>query len=324
MNLSDIGEFGLISHLQNMLAPRHRVRVGIGDDAAVLESIASPVVTCDALIEGVHFRLDWTNWRDLGWKAMAVNISDIAAMGGNPIAAFVCLALPQNSEVESVQKLYEGMEEAAAQFNFTIAGGDTTKSPGPLMISITLVGDAPRPILRSGAQVGDILLVTGTLGASAAALECLQNAQAAPVELLQRHHRPTPRLREMNTALEVKNAIHAALDLSDGLAGDAAHIARASNVTLEIETSMLPISKECRNLAELQQKDAFDWALSGGEDYELLLCVAPEQVKAVKAAIEQTGTPCTAMGRVLPRENAPVMLKGKEKREPAGSGFAHF
>jgi thiamine-monophosphate kinase len=324
MNLAALGEFGLIGRLQNTMAQRPGVQLGIGDDAAILESITSPIITCDALIEGIHFRLDWTTSRVLGWKAMAVNVSDIAAMGGTPIAAFVCLALPQDTRVESIEELYAGMEECAREFGFTIAGGDTTKSPGPLMISVTLIGNAPHPVLRSGAQVGDVLLVTGTLGDSAAALECLQNSQPAPDEILQKHHRPSPRLREMQAALQIENAVHAALDLSDGLAGDAAHIARASDVTLEIETENLPISVTCRVIAEIQNRNPLDWALSGGEDYELLLCVAPQQTQAVQSAIEQTGTPCTIIGRVLPRESAPVMLKSKEKRESARGGFAHF
>lgn len=324
MNLASLGEFGLIGRLQNSLTQRPGVRVGIGDDAAVLESITSPVVTCDALIEGVHFRLDWTSPRDLGWKALAVNASDIAAMGGRPIAAFICLALPQDTKVESIKELYAGMEECAREFHFTIAGGDTTKSPDSLMISVTLIGNAPCPVLRSGAQVGDVLLVTGSLGGSAAALHGLQNSQFAPAEILQRHHRPTPRLREIRAALQIEKAVHAALDLSDGLAGDAVHIARASGVTLEINTNLLPISNACRAIAELREKDVLNWALSSGEDYELLLCVAPKQAQAVQSAIEQTGTLCTIIGRVLPCESAPVMLKTKEKREPAQGGFAHF
>ena len=324
MNLASLGEFGLISRLQDTLARRPGVGLSIGDDAAVLEGITTPVVTCDALIEEVHFRLDWTNWRDLGWKALAVNLSDIAAMGGTPIAAFITLALPSHTTVEQIEEFYAGLEEAATVFGCTIAGGDTTKSSGPMMISVTLVGNAPRPVLRSGAQEGDLLLVTGTLGDSAAALKCLQNVQAAPAEILQRHHRPTPRLREMNAALNIENAVQAALDLSDGLAGDAAHIARASGVTLEIETALLPISPSCQNIAQVLEQDVLHWALSGGEDYELLLCVAPEQAGSVREAIEKSGTPCTFIGRVLPREGAPVMLKRKEKREPAQSGFAHF
>ena len=220
------------------------------------------------------------------------------------------------------------MEEAAAAFDFTIAGGDTTKSPGPLMLSVTLIGNAPQPILRSGAQAGDVLLVTGTLGDSAAALAALQNGTKPSGELLQRHYRPMPRLKEMHVALILENAVHAALDLSDGLAGDAAHIALASGVTLEIEAALLPVSGSCRALAQIQNNDALDWALSGGEDYELLLCVANDKAKAVRAAIENFGTPCTIIGRVVSQESAPVMLchneNGKEKREPARGGFAHF
>jgi thiamine-monophosphate kinase len=324
MNLSSLGEFGLIARLQDSLTTRHGVRLGIGDDAAVLESLSSPIVTCDALVEGIHFRLDWTTLHDLGWKAMAVNLSDIAAMGGKPVAAFVSLALPPAFSVEQVEELYGGMEHAALIFDFTIAGGDTTKSSGPLVISITLIGNARHPILRSGARAGDVLLVTGTLGDSAAALVALQNDASAPEELLRHHHTPMPCLNEIRRALSLEGAVHAALDLSDGLAGDAAHIARASGVTLEIDTARLPISDECLALAQTLGVNPLDWALTGGEDYELLLCVAPEQSAAVCAAIESCGTPCTVIGRVVPRETAPVMLLDNEKREPAQGGFAHF
>ncbi len=324
MNLSTLGEFGLIARLQQTLAQRPGVRCGIGDDAAILESLSAPIVTCDALVEQIHFRLDWTTLRDLGWKAMAVNISDIAAMGGTPVAAFVALALPQDFAVEQIEELYAGMEEAAAAFAFTIAGGDTTKSPGPMLLSITLIGNATQPVLRSGAQIGDILLVTRTLGDAAAALVALEKGLAVPDELLWRHHKPMPRLREMHTALTIENAVHAALDLSDGLAGDAAHIARASNVTLEIETAALPISASCRAIAATMQKNVFDWALAGGEDYELLLCVAPCKADAVRAAIENGGTPCTIIGRVISQGKVPVMLLDKGTHKPAPGGFAHF
>lgn len=337
MNLSELGEFGLIGRLHQSLAQRCGVRLGIGDDAAILEALSAPVITCDALIEHIHFRLDWTTWDLLGWKAMAVNVSDIAAMGGEPIAAFVCLALPTECTVSEIESLYKGMESAAQEFNFTIAGGDTTKSSGPLMISVTLIGNAPRPVLRSGAQNGDVLLVTGDLGASHAALQILQQpgalhedfAPLLPLHLdnLNRHLKPTPRLNAMRAALQcAPEAIHAALDLSDGLAGDAGHIARASHKVLEIKTTHLPISTSCRAIAGAFNADAIDWALSGGEDYELLLCVAPGEAEKVRAAIENSGTPCTAIGRVtvFNSHDAPVMLLHNEKREPASGGFAHF
>ncbi len=347
MNLSSLGEFGLIARLHEKLTQRDGVRVGIGDDAALLKSLNSPIVTCDALVEGVHFRLDWTTARALGWKAIAVNVSDIAAMGGLPVAAFISLALPPNLDVEFIEELYAGMEEAAGEFNLTIAGGDTVKSPA-LMLSVTLIGNAPRPVLRSGAAPGDVLLVTGTLGDSAAGLQILLNSELelrppSPLAkggrplgrrgrrsnrdfLLSRHRTPTPRLREMQAALKVENAVRAALDLSDGLAGDAAHIARQSDVTLEIETERLPISQACRAFAEAANRDALSFALTGGEDYELLLCIAPNKAAEVIAAVQNaTGTPVTRVGRCIVREeDAPVILLKNGVRQTLPAAFTHF
>ena len=311
MNVSNSGEFGLIERLHRELATRRGTRHGIGDDGAVLDALAHPIITTDALIENVHFRRDWTTARALGRKAMAVNLSDLAAMGARPVAAFVSLALPPDCELAWVQTLYAGMEEWAARHEFTIAGGDTTRAP-LVMISLTLVGElmteaAGRPVLRSGARVGDAVCVTGTLGDSAAGLTLLQNprvcagAEFAGAEfLVQRHLDPTPRLDAMRALLSAggarRDAIHAALDLSDGLAGDAAHIARASGVDLDIEAGQLPISPPCRALAQVLNRSPLEWALSGGEDYELCVCVAPAMVEALRAASQVSLTP---IGRVV-------------------------
>ena len=330
MKLSSLGEFGLIARLNEKLAQRSGVRLGIGDDAAVLESLSAPVVTCDALVEGIHFRLDWTTERDLGWKSLAVNVSDIAAMGGLPIAAFISLALPQGCTVEWVEELYAGMEEAAEEYNLTIAGGDTTKSLSGVMLSVTIIGNAPDLALRSGAKSGDVLLVTGTLGDSAAGLEILLHPELQIIQqerefALARHVKPLARLREMQAALSIKNAVRAAMDLSDGLAGDAAHIARASNLTLEIETEHLPISDSCCTIAQVARRDALDFALSGGEDYELLLCVAPDKANEVIAAIQSaTGTTATMVGRCVEKETAPVLLVQNGMRQAAPAAFTHF
>ena len=296
MDVSQRGEFGLIAHLHRQLKTRAGTRTGIGDDAAVLEALAHPIVTVDALVEGVHFRRDWTSARALGAKSMAVNLSDLAAMGARPIAAFVALAVPRDCSSEWISELYIGMETLAARHDFTIAGGDMTAAPG-VFISVTLVGDlmleaAGRPVTRSGARVGDAVCVTGDLGDSAAGLSLLQNADApggspgdsgldgpARAYLLGRHLEPAPRLERMRELLaRDRDAVHAALDLSDGLAGDARHIARASGVDIEIYAEQLPISAACARAARALNQSATNWALSGGEDYELCLCLAPEGV----------------------------------------------
>jgi thiamine-monophosphate kinase len=347
MNLHELGEFGLIRHLSNQLGIRSGVDTAIGDDAAILESLHSPLVTCDALVEEIHFRRDWTTPRALGRKSLSVNVSDIAAMGGTPIAAFVTLALSKDTEVLWLEELYAGMEEIAADFGFTIAGGDTTRSNGPICLSITLVGNVPEnqtPWLRSGAQIGDVVFVTGTLGDSAAGLALLQDEQNRAQKLdretreylLCRHFDPTARLREAQViqrfAAQFKQTpIHAALDLSDGIAGDSAHVARASGFTLEIDAARLPLSSHAKAAAQLLHTDALPWALRGGEDYELLLCVAPEAADAFDDVIERhasthkTSTRMTRVGRVVAAESSPVKIIGPDGKFSTEAGaFEHF
>lgn len=348
MNLNEIGEFGLIEKLRAKLKNRGAVRLGIGDDAALLESLRAPLVTTDCLVEGVHFRRDWTSARSLGIKAIAVNVSDIAAMGGKPVAAFVSLALGARDDLAFVEELYDGMESACQLYDLTLCGGDVSRSPNALFLNVTVVGELAStraPLLRSGAQSGDAILVTGTLGDSAAGLALLQNdensareksastrnavslSDAARDLLLQCHFEPTARLREIEAALQIApTAIHAALDLSDGIAGDAAHIARTSSVSLRIETARLPLSEACREAARVLARDAKNWALFGGEDYELLLCVAPEKAEQIAREITRaTGTRATVIGHCVADENPRVVLLDESGSEiEAGRAFTHF
>jgi thiamine-monophosphate kinase len=262
----------------------------------------------DALVEDVHFRRDWTTPRALGRKAMAVNVSDLAASGARPVAAFVSLALGENDTVEWVEEIYAGFEEMAQEFNFTVAGGDTVKSQGGTMISVALIGEVLNPergpVLRAGAQARDVLLVTGTLGDSAAGLALLLNptADVSPETrqyLLQRHHEPTPRLRMMRSLLKCDpTALNAALDLSDGIVGDAVHLARRSALRLEIQSEQLPISRQCREAAAALGVDPLEWALTGGEDYELLLAVPPQWAQELSAN-GLNGETLTSVGNCL-------------------------
>ncbi len=336
MSLSEIGEFGLIARWEKKLARRCGVALGIGDDAAVLDSLSAPIVTCDALVENVHFRRDWSAPFQIGRKAIAVNVSDIAAMGGTPVAAFIALAASPDTSTQFLDELYEGLENAAEEYGLSIAGGDLTSTAGALTIAITIIGNAPRPVLRSGAQVGDVLIVSGTLGDAGAGLELLKNPNIevsldAREFLLGRHLEPVARLQAMNAALAaVGENLHAALDLSDGLSGDAAHIANRSGVSLEIETAKLPISSACREAAAKLGCDALDWALCGGEDYELLLCVREDCAAEVMAAMESQSTASSVIGRVVARgasgrgESDVVLINKNGRRIVAPPAFRHF
>jgi len=333
--LQSVGEFGLIQRIARRLAVRSpQVALGVGDDAALLNLPADEqaVVTKDLLLEDVHFRRAWTSARDLGWKALAVNLSDLAAMGATPLAAFVGLALPADASLEWVDDFYSGMEALADDFGVTIAGGDTTASHSGIVIAVTAVGHVPRAqaVLRSGACVGDVTIVTGTLGDAALGLRWLGEVRGdrplQPFEpsLLRAHHLPYPRLRAM-AAARAAATIHAGIDLSDGLAGDAAHLAEASNVTLELQAEALPLSDDGRAACRALGQDPGHLALHGGEDYELLLTLAEADAPAVVAAIESTGTRATVIGRVIAREAASIILLSAGRRETVlTGGFDHF
>ncbi len=293
--LRDAGEFGAIHRFAGKLQTRAGVRVGIGDDCAVLEALQAPVVSTDALVEGVHFRRDWTSPFELGRKTLAVSVSDLASSGARPVAAFISLCAPPDLELSWLDAFYEGMESLASEFSFSVAGGDTTRA-NQLVLSATVVGGLlfeaqNQPVLRDGARVGDLVCVTGDLGASAAGLAWLVSAKTASTsahqQVLKRHFDPTPRLRAMSALLKAsRSAVHAALDISDGLVGDAQHIAGRSNVRLRIDAQQLPISNSTREVARELDQNALEWATGGGEDYELLLCLAPDAFEQLKGVVE--------------------------------------
>lgn len=258
-SLSELGEFGLLAELER-LGLTH----GIGDDAAVFQD--GLVVTQDQLLEGVHFRLAWTPWRDLGYKAAAVNLSDLAAMGATPTGLLVALALPGETDVDSVLELYEGLNEPG----FPIVGGDTIASE-TVSISVTAVGTSERVPGRAGARAGDALVVTGRLGAAAAGRYALEHGLEGFDELVQRHRRPPFRL-DAGAALAPR--AHALIDVSDGLASDAARIAERSGCKLVIDVERVPLAARIGDVADLSF-----WMQ--GEDYELLAALDPKDAAAL-------------------------------------------
>ena len=250
--------------------PQHRtvsvglVAVGLGDDAAVLRPTpgCETVVTTDMLMDGVDFVMSEVEPQEIGRKALAVNLSDLAAMAARPVAAFVSLALPRTLPLGFVQQMYEGMLQLAARFDVALAGGDTNTWPGPLAISVTAIGevDAGKAWLRSGAKPGDALLVTGTLGGN----------------ILGRHLHFEPRVAEA-IAIAKQYEVHAAMDISDGLSLDLARMAHASGCGAEIDLASVPIALAAHDLSR-QRDDGvspLEHALSDGEDFELLLAMSP-------------------------------------------------
>ena len=328
MKVSELGEFGLIDLLAEMVARTQdkQLILGIGDDAAAWHSEASTqLATVDSLIQDVHFSLDITPWKELGWKALAVNLSDIAAMGGVPRYALISLALPNHTEVDDVIALYQGMVELAQQSGVAIAGGDTTSAP-LVAITITVFGTArngdKQILTRSAAKVGDKVAVTGYLGAAAAGWEMLSkqlrfDPKASDCFKKALLH-PQPRIAEGQLLAE--QGVKAAIDISDGLISDLNQICKLSKVGARIEVDRVPVEPEVK--ANFGDR-ALELALSGGEDYELLFTASAETIDKVK-----TKAPCpiTVIGDIVADKTGKVTLVDSKGKPVSISkkGWEHF
>lgn len=334
----DVGEFGLIALLRDALPAETTsgsgLRLGIGDDAAVWSPAPGRdlVVTTDSLVEGIHFRLDWTDWRSLGHKSLAANLSDLAALGADPRLAVVTLG-PRGSEaVADLVALYAGMGELAKRAGLLIAGGDIVRSPMALTIHVTAIGDLPagRGLTRAAAKPGDLIAVSGAIGASAAGLRLLQRGlteaderPATASTLIAAHVRPEPPLG-LGRLLREHDGV-TAMDLSDGLLGDLPKILTASGVRAELDVDRLPVPAAVRALFP---DDWLQLATRGGEDYELLFCASAEIMARVQQRAKGIGATVTVVGRVLdPDPGLPLVTLRRPDGtvEPAeASAFDHF
>jgi len=289
--LTKLGEFGLIDLIkQDTISDHGSVVLGIGDDAAVL--LPTPrqlmLVTTDMLVESVHFNLATTTPWQLGYKAIAVNLSDIAAMGGVPRHAVVSVALPSSTSVDFVVNLYQGMKEICHEFGVNIVGGDTVSSPQGLVINVTVTGEvAPVNLVRrSGAQIGDIVAVTGWLGNSAAGLELLSVGEWEDFDfawpLVTAHLSPQPQVK--TGAILAEAGATSMDDISDGLASEAHEIAKASGVGVTLYAAQIPLAVELKEMAANFGKTALDYALYGGEDFQLLFTMEPRKYEELLVA----------------------------------------
>lgn len=336
--VDELGEFGLIQRLQDALPPESvgapELRIGIGDDAAVWQPAPGRelVITTDSLVEDIHFRLDWTDWESLGHKALAVNLSDLAAMGAVPRLALVTLGLRGTESVNDLVGLYRGLGKLARRTGTLIAGGDIVRSPHALLLHITAIGDVPAgtALGRSGANPGDLIAVSGTLGASAAGMRLLAQgvSAASPTPatadlLIGAHLRPEPRL-ELGQAL-LQHGATAAMDLSDGLFGDLPKILAASGVGADVNAADIPVAAAVRALFP---DDWFSLAARGGEDYELVFTVSPDAIGRVREAAARFGGTVTPIGRVRTDQPgvAPLRVRGFDGDEidPGVGAFDHF
>ncbi|MFO7587294.1 MAG: thiamine-phosphate kinase [Gemmatimonadota bacterium] len=300
------------------------VIVGPGDDAAVIATPAGErlVLSCDLSIEGVHFRREWLSWEAIGWRAAASALSDLAAMGARPLGALLALAIAPELDAAVSDALARGVGDCLRRFGAPLLGGDLARSPGPAFLDVVVAGAAARPIRRGGAGAGDELWVTGRLGGAAAAAAALGAGLEPDPRALRSFERPSPRLPEI-AWLAPRAEITAAIDLSDGLAGDAGHVAAASGARVVLDVDAIPLHPVLEEWPD--REAAVRLAVSGGEDYELLLAAAPGAIEAVAAAFaSRLGIPLTRLGRVEDGEGvAWVDGKGAPVRSPF-RGFDHF
>jgi thiamine-monophosphate kinase len=326
-----MGEFELLAKLRERLPEDGpKVKLGSGDDAAVTVPGGTTATSVDATIEGVHFRRGEADLRTIGRKALATALSDLAAMGAEAGEAYVVLGAPADLGEPAFLELLDGLLELGGETGTTLAGGDVTRAPA-LTLAVTVVGHAPAPddlATRAGAKSGDVLVLTGEIGGAAAGRLLLDHpalAKAVPEDLASRLRTrqldPTPRLRSGRTLARL--GAGAMIDLSDGLAGDAGHLAEASGVALRIEAASLPLAEGVAEIAAAAGRDPLELAVAGGEDYELLAALPPERLAEASAAVAGAGeTALTEIGRVDEG-------KGVEIRLPAGGqlevrGFDHL
>ena len=311
------GEFQVIRWFTRPFLAGEGVRVGIGDDAAVLRPPPGHdlVATVDAVVEGVHFGGSFSP-EDVGWKSLAVNLSDLAAMGARPLWALVALAAPGDADPRWLTRVGRGIARCARVHRTSVVGGNVTAA-AQVSVTVTVVGAVrrDRAMRRSGARPGDLLVVSGTLGDAALGLR-----PGARPALRQRQRRPSPRLALGQAAVGVA---HAAIDLSDGLVQDLGHLCEASGTGARVELDRLPLSRAYR-AATAGRADPHEEALSGGEDYELLLAVPPARLPALRAAARRARTPVAVIGQIEAEGGVRVVKGGGALHRPSRTGHDHF
>lgn len=326
-----MGELSLIERIRELLGePGPGTRIGPGDDGAVLEPSAGlTVFTCDAFVEGVHFRRDFSSLRDVGWKCMVANLSDVAAMGGFPAQAVVSVCVGPGTSEPDILEMYGGMLEAARKYGAEIVGGDVVSSGSDLIVSIAMLGvvDPSRVVTRRGAVPGDALVVTGALGGSEAGLAALRAGLPldGPVaETVRCHLAPLPRIAEAQAVIDVATP-HAMIDVSDGLSTDVRHVAGESGVGVLLREGALPVSAPAAAVAAELGLDRTSLALASGEEFELVVALPPSEVeRTVEHVLAVTGTALTHIGEVTEQGSGCMLEREDGTIESLGrSGYEH-
>ncbi|MFZ1948371.1 MAG: thiamine-phosphate kinase [bacterium] len=332
MRLDEIGEFGLIERIRaRKAAYDDDVVIGIGDDCAVLRRGAVlEVLTTDCLVEGTHYQDQWLSMKDVGWKALAVNVSDIAAVGGTPKHALVTLFLPEAITTGDIDDLYDGLDECAAKYGCSVVGGDIVKITGPFAISITLAGTCERDevVLRSGARQDDIVVVTGSLGAAALGLRCLRDRVTcmegdAMGEAVKKFQRPCPRLAESRMIVQELRP-SAMIDVSDGLLSDVWHILEASKVGVVLDGDAVPVAGSVTEFFKGEREEALAWAIAGGEEYELVFTMSGRLEPKLAEVSEKLGIGLTKIGKIVSKSSGVKIAGPGGERDLGPGGFDHF
>jgi thiamine-monophosphate kinase len=329
--VSDIGEFGLIERIRARKAARDEdIVVGIGDDCAVLRrGSVLEVLTTDCLVAGTHYEPGWLSMRDVGWKVLAVNVSDIAAIGGAPKHALVTLFLPDDFDIRDVDDLYEGIEQCGEECGVGVVGGDIVRTGGPFAVSVTLSGVCERDqvVLRSGARQDDIIVVSGSLGGASIGLRLLKEGRSGGTEsedaCIARFRRPTPRLKEAKVIVQ-SLLPSSMIDLSDGLLSDLWHIMDASGVGAVLDAGAIPVGDCVTEYFESNQEEALSQAVAGGEDYELLFTINGRYEGQLPEVNQELGIDLTPIGRIVSRGSGVKIAGEHGERRLERAGFDHF
>jgi thiamine-monophosphate kinase len=334
--IKELGEFGLIHRLSSRLKFRaSNTIIGIGDDCAVysVKLGTNEVISTDALVEDIHFSLSTATPEALGRKALAVSLSDIAAMGGTPKRVLVTLGVSKKISVSFLEKLYSGFNSICNEFEVELAGGDTVSSPKCFFINVSIIGETKRGrvFTRQGAKQGDLIFVTGTLGNSSLGLKLLGKRKKLESSrdhklLIKAHLDPTPRVLEANILARSKTDITSMIDISDGLIQDLYHICEASKVGARIKEDRLPQSPEFSRTCIQIKTNPLPLILNGGEDYELLFTLPPDGVKNLKRQFQKAKVLITQIGEIIPRPKKVIFEKNDGRNEflPSLKGYNHF
>lgn len=336
-NLKQLGEFGLIERIRAQLDINSpRIKKGIGDDCAVFSTRANKIqlISTDTLVESIHFNLKTISAEQLGQKAMAINISDIAAMGGTPYLAVISLGLPKSTSIKFIDKMYLGLQACCKVHQIHLVGGDTVASPKHLFINICILGETPknRVFSRNGARPGDHIFVTGTLGDSAMGLRLLMSKNKILISakhrhsLIKKHLEPVPRIKESSLLAKSKLKVTSMIDLSDGLVQGLGYLCGMGKYGACIYEAKIPFSQALNNIYKQKRGTPMNLALQGGEDYELLFTIRAEDVKKLNRLFLKVDTPVTHIGEInkFPRKIILKKKNGNKKLLNPSMGFNHF